>query len=496
MRALFATFFLFLSVIFAPVPLGAENVAVVMSSDAAAYQEGLEGFSEVVRHRIAGVQILEKNNPAGWQGQIKRLRSVIEPDVVFVIGTPALQAVAGEITNIPIVHTMVFNPFGAFSSPGKNVIGISMNPSAAQVISLLRELNPKYRRIGTMLDPSRSGPLSLQARSVFQKAGLQLVAREIRSVSDIGGALKSLENEIDVLWLWPDEQFLTDEILQRIFLFSFERKIPVLGLSERHNDMGALVSLSYNSVKDMGRQAGELANRLFEAGKPTVVSHITPRQLKLTVNFKTARKFGVKIPDSIVNRADNVVKAPVYRDGDWWIFRIKMPDSLGREQIELHQVFFRNGEFESDHPSFLAGGDQPGTPSFLPFASVYLKDPQRQWLHFPLTSGKMWSFHYLRRNLVGKTYFGTSAYAAAEVVGEAAELIQTQAGTFKTIQINRTDALNGVAYLTYFYSPRAKSVVKLKAEAITSVVSPPTRRLYELELIAYGNAASMAKEPR
>jgi hypothetical protein len=294
--------------------------------------------------------------------------------------------------------------------------------------------------------------------------------------------------------LWPDEQFLTEEILQRIFLFSFERKIPVLGLSERHNDMGALVSLSYNSVKDMGRQAGELANRLFEAGKPTVVPHIT--QLKLTVNFKTARKFGVKIPDSIVNRTDNVVKAPVYRDGDWWIFRIKMPDSLGREQIELHQVFFRNGEFESDNPSFLAGGDQPGTPSFLPFASVYLKDPQRQWLHFPLTSGKMWSFHYLRRNLVGKTYPGTSAYATAEVVGEAAELIQTQAGTFKTIQINRTDALNGVAYLTYFYSPRAKSVVKLKAEAITSVVSPPTRRLYELELIAYGNAASMAKETR
>jgi putative ABC transport system substrate-binding protein len=461
MKTLVANVFLFLSLVVAAVPAGAENIAVVMSSDAPAYNEALKGFRETTQHRIVSVQTL-KSDASTWRGEVQKLRSVVEPDLVFVIGTSALQAIAGEITNIPVVHAMVFNPLSVSSAAGKNIIGISMNPSAAQVISLIRELNPKYRRIGTMVDPSRSGPLFFQARSVFQKEGFQLVSREIRSASEIGGALKSFENEIDVLWLWPDEQFLTEEILQRIFLFSFERKIPVLGLSERHNDMGALVSLSYNSVKDMGRQAGELANRLFEAGKPTVVPHIT--QLKLTVNFKTARKFGVKIPDSIVNRTDNVVKAPVYRDGDWWIF--------------------------------LAGGDQPGTPSFLPFASVYLKDPQRQWLHFPLTSGKMWSFHYLRRNLVGKTYPGTSAYATAEVVGEAAELIQTQAGTFKTIQINRTDALNGVAYLTYFYSPRAKSVVKLKAEAITSVVSPPTRRLYELELIAYGNAASMAKETR
>jgi putative ABC transport system substrate-binding protein len=174
-------------------PLRAQNVAVVMSSDASAYQEALEGFKETTRHRIVGVQTL-KDNPASWHDEIKKLRSKIEPDLVFVIGTSALQAVAGEITNIPVVHAMAFNPFAVANSSAKNITSISMIPAVNQSISLLKELNPKYRRVGVMFDPNRSGPLFSQARTVAQKENLQLIAREIRSPGEIAGALKSLEN--------------------------------------------------------------------------------------------------------------------------------------------------------------------------------------------------------------------------------------------------------------------------------------------------------------
>src|SRR5262245_45099915 len=52
----------------------AENIAVVLSSDASAYQEALEGFREVLRHRIVSVQTL-KENSAGWSNDLKKLRS-------------------------------------------------------------------------------------------------------------------------------------------------------------------------------------------------------------------------------------------------------------------------------------------------------------------------------------------------------------------------------------------------------------------------------------
>jgi putative ABC transport system substrate-binding protein len=482
MKAMLTQILVILVLAVSVAPLRAQNVAVVMSSDASAYQEALEGFKETTRHRIVGVQTLTEN-PATWRDEIKKLRSTIEPDLVLVIGTSALQAVAGEITNIPIVHAMVFNPFGVANSSSKNIIGISMIPAVNQSISLLKELNPKYRRVGVIFDPIRSGPLFMQARGIAQKENIQLVAREIRSPGELAGALKSLENEIDVLWLWPDEGYLGDEILQRIFLFSFERKVPVLGLSERHTQMGAVLSLSYASAKDVGRQAGEVANRMLGEPKGPYLTVVAPRQTKLAVNLKTARKLDVAVPDSIIQRADNAVKAPLYQEGDWWLFRIKTLYPGGRSEVEDHRVTFKGGKFESEHPSFLTGGDLAGTPSFLPFASVFLNDPTRKWLDFPLLPGKSWRFSYPSASYTRSRRRWT--LAVAEVIGKASKPIQTTAGAFEAIEISRHDQLNPAAFSTYFYSPQTKSVVKLKAE-IDLTDPRSSGRQFELELVAYG----------
>jgi putative tryptophan/tyrosine transport system substrate-binding protein len=491
MQLLRPIFFILILLVTSFTPVRSAEIAVLMSSDAKVYADALEGFSEVVRDQTVTVQTLS-GHPDEQRDQLKKLRSVIEPDILFVIGTSALQAVAGEINHIPIVHAMVFNPFRILPNSGKNITGISMSPSAEQTIALLRELNPKYHRVGIMLDSSKSEPAFLQVRSVFQRRRLQLVARDIRSVSAIGGALKSLEDKIDILWLWPDETVLTDEVLQRIFLFSFTRKVPVLGLTERHTEMGALLSLSYGNAKDMGRQAGETIKRLLDHSKPAAASQITPRQLKLTVNFKTARKLDVPLPNTIIRRADNVVKAPVYRDGDWWVFRIEIIDASGAPKTEVHRVVYNQDRFETEDPSFLTGGDSPGTPTFLPFASVYLTDPAKKWLDFPLIPGKKWSFRYkqiaFRQSGTPRTEIGM-VYAHAEVIGKPPHLVKTAAGNFETVEIWRTEQVPNRAELTYFYSPQTQSVVKLRAEIFGG-------QQFQLELIAHGNAGHVASGSR
>jgi len=480
----------------------AEDIAIVLSSDANVYQEALEGFREVARHRILGVQTL-KNNPAEQRDALKQLRSIIEPDLVFVIGTPALQVISKDLANIPIVHAMVFNPFGNFPSGRKNVVGISMIPSASQLVSLIRELNPKYRRVGTMFDPSRGAALLQQTRTVFEQAGLRLIAREIRSAGEVGGALKSLEKEVDILWLWPDEEYLADDILHRIFLFSFDRKIPVLGLSERHTQMGALLSLGYGSAQDMGRQAAEVVNRLLDEGNTAGATYISPRQTKFTVNLKTARKLDAKIPEGLVQRADNAVKAPIYRDGDWWTFRTKRIYANGKSEVGNHRLTYKNGAFQTDDASFLRGEDIAMTPSFLPFATVHLTDPARRWLDFPLLPGRTWSFQYRRRSFnqeddLKPRYLGGSRVftwvdANAEVAGYRS--VVTPAGKFDALEINRWDILHRPVPLTYLYSPLSKSVIKLEAD-IEFRESQTGATRFEMELIAYGTEASAKKDSR
>jgi ABC-type uncharacterized transport system substrate-binding protein len=471
--------------------VGAENVAVVLSSDAAPYQEALDGFREVVRHRIASVQILEKNNPAGWQHQLTTLRSAIEPDLIFVIGTSALQLVSREIKNIPVVHALAFSALNDTITTNKNIYGITMIPSVGRAISLLKELNPKLRRVGTIYDPSRSGLLFSQARVAFQKDGLQLVGKETRSTGDVGAALKSLESDVEVLWLWPDERFLADDILERILLFSFERKIPVLGLSERHTEMGALLSLSYGSAKDMGRQAGEVSNSLLSDAKMVAMPLVTLRQVKLTVNLRTARRLDIEMPESIRHRADNAIKAPVYLDGDWWVFRIRIISYSGGIRESVGRVTYENGRFESEDPRLLTGGDTVGTAGFLPFATLHFTDPERKWLDFPLIPGKTWSFRYHRMR-IGRIASHSWSTAEAEVSGHALETIKTPSGNLPAIRIDRTDTVDGAGYLTYFYSPKTKSVVKVTGERSTGIYSIPSQTRYELDLLDYGHRDSAA----
>ena len=492
MKALFANVLVLLYLAAAAVEVRAADVVVVMSSEAEIYREALEGFRETISHRIVGVQNLKDNLTTG-RDEFKKLRATLKPEGIFAIGTPALQLVAAENPDVPIVHALVFNPFSALPSPGKNVTGVGMNPSANQVMSLIKELNPKMHRIGVLFDPSSSSQQFSQARLVAQKEGLQLVSREIRSSGEIAAALTSLENEIDALWLWPDERFLVDDVLQRIFLFSFERKIPVLGLSERHTQVGAVLSLSYASAKDMGRQAAAAANAIIAEKKSTVPAHIPLRQTKLTVNLKTARKLDVDVPESIISRADNAVKAPVYREGDWWVFRIKILSHSRSTLIQDHRVIYKNGNFNSEDPSFLAGGDEPSRPSIYPFPTVYFADPQRKWLDFPLLPGKTWSYRFLRTQFSrGPSAMQTYGYgtAVAEVMGQFPQMVQTAAGTFRAIEIQRQDSaikdssISRPTSLTYFYSPQTKSVIKSIAH---SSYRFPVGYQFELELIAYGN---------
>jgi hypothetical protein len=148
----------------------------------------------------------------------------------------------------------------------------------------------------------------------------------------------------------PDETILVTEVVQYMLLFSSRNKVPVLGLSEKQTQMGALLSLSYGSSRDMGRQAGEMANRILGGSKPARIPYTTPRQVKLTVNLRAAQKLGVEIPNRVLERADNAVKEPVYKDGDWWVFRVKTDDGNPPEE---YRVTYKNGKFESDAPDFL-----------------------------------------------------------------------------------------------------------------------------------------------
>jgi putative ABC transport system substrate-binding protein len=288
-------------------PVEAAKVVALKSADVDVYNEVLEGF----KSSFPGSAISEYDMEGDLQKGRKflaRLKSGSKPDLILAIGIWALQVAVEEIRDIPVVFAMVLNPTTVIGQEARNITGASMNVPIEQQIALLKKVSPQVRRIGVIYDPSKTGFLVRQAERIARDQGVRLVTKAIASSKDSFAALDAMQGEIDALWILPDLTALAPESVQYMLLFSFRNKIPLLGLSENQARMGALLGLSFESGRDIGSQAAELANGIL-SGKSAGELPITPaRKVRLTVNLKTAGKLGLQIPNEILEQADVLIR--------------------------------------------------------------------------------------------------------------------------------------------------------------------------------------------
>lgn len=296
-----------LSVAFMASPAAAARVAVLMSAKVAEYEDALRGFKEASPHQVVAIYDMDGDVDRGRKYLIE-IETKIKPDLIFAVGSWALQVVVSRPSSVPVVYAMVLNPPSIVGADGANVTGASMNIPVEQPLRLLKQLGPQIKRIGVIYSRARTGSLVRRAQVVAREEGLELVTREITSAKDVVSALESFQDGIDALWIVPDETVLSQAVIQQMLLFSYRRKIPVLGLSDRHAQMGALFALSFASGEDIGRQAGELAQTILGGRLAADVPYTNARKVFLTVNLKAAQKLGFDIPPAILGRATNVIQ--------------------------------------------------------------------------------------------------------------------------------------------------------------------------------------------
>lgn len=160
-------------------------------------------------------------------------------------------------------------------------------------------------------------------------------------------------------------------------------------------------------------------------------------------------------------------EAPVYKDGDWWVFKVKSNQFNGE-----YKITHKDGKFESEEPRLLDANV---------LVTVNLSSAEKKLLDFPLVPGKKWNFRvYTKSATAGRSGW---RYAEVEVIGPSPQLLETPGGKFKTMEIRRKDTfLSSQTDVVYFYSPEAKSVVKLSA--VSSSPQGGESRI-ESELIKY-----------
>ena len=230
-------------------------------------------------------------------------------DLVLAIGTPAAQAAAQAVTQIPVLFTAVTDPVSAqlvasADAPGGNVTGTSdMNPVAEQ-IGLIKQIKPEAASVGFLYS---SGEVNSQvqidlARAAAEDQGLSVQEKTITNTAELQQAAETLD--VDSLYVPTDNNVVSG--LATVVALCEDRRIPLIVAEGDSVRNGGVITYGIDYVK-LGRQTGEMAMRILRDGAdPATMAVETQSDLTVYVNESAASAMGVTIPADLLDGAEKV----------------------------------------------------------------------------------------------------------------------------------------------------------------------------------------------
>ncbi|AMV71418.1 ABC transporter substrate-binding protein [Desulfuromonas carbonis] len=225
------------------------------------------------------------------------------PQVIFVLGSRALNTIASEVADIPVVFGLVLSE--QLLPVNANVTGVVLDFPVATQLAWLQRLLPQARTIGVAYNPAENAARIADAREFARRSGLTLDAVPITSPRELPAALTTLARHADVLWGLSDQMVINTQTARSLLLFSFRNRIPFFGLSAAWVKAGALVALE-RDYQDIGRQCAELAQQVIAGASPASLPLQTPRKVLYTLNRRTAEQMKIEFPEKVLRAAQEV----------------------------------------------------------------------------------------------------------------------------------------------------------------------------------------------
>jgi putative tryptophan/tyrosine transport system substrate-binding protein len=281
------------------------RIVVLTSSRAAPYEEALAGFQQALRQQ--GLRaIFEVYSLEGDAHRIARVLQDVKQGgsaLLLTLGTAATQRARQDITSVPIIAGLVLNADEFKGVP--NISGVTLEFPVALQLEWLRRFLPTAKTIGVIYNPRENQQRIEAASRVAHDLGLKLESQPVSDTRELPTALETLARKIDVLWGVVDELVLTPQTAKHILLFSFQNRIPFVGLSTAWVKAGAFYALDWDYT-DLGKQCGEMALKVLQGTSIKALPPVVPRKVVYALNQKTARHMKVEIAEVLVDGAREV----------------------------------------------------------------------------------------------------------------------------------------------------------------------------------------------
>ena len=280
-----------------------------------------EGFFQGLRDLgyVEGKNILFEGR---WYGErTERLPALaaelvrLKVDVIVAGAAPAPEAAQRATSTIPIVFTSHPDPVGSglvssLARPGRNVTGLSSltRELVGKQLQLLKEALPGISRVALLSNPTvpSNALLAKEAEVAARSLKVQLQVLEARAPGDFASAFSAMRKDrAGALIVLTSSMFFAER--SRIAELAAQNRLPSLYGSKEWAEAGGLMTYG-TSPRESWRRAATYVDKILKGAKPGDLPIEQPTKFEVVINLKTAKALGLTIPQSLLQRADQVIE--------------------------------------------------------------------------------------------------------------------------------------------------------------------------------------------
>jgi putative ABC transport system substrate-binding protein len=240
----------------------------------------------------------------------------LNPDVIVIDGTATAKVVQAATNSVPIVFTLAADPVAdgvaaSMSRPGGNFTGLTFSVGyelAGKRIDLLKEVAPSVSRVAVLANPANptNAAYLVSARKSSNTLGLQIDAFEASTANDLSNVFATMMKwQADGLITLNDALFFSQR--NRISELAASRRIPAVYPESEFVRAGGLMAYG-PSLSDLFQRAASYVDKILKGARPADLPIEQPTKFELVFNLKTAKALGLKIPETFLIRADEVIE--------------------------------------------------------------------------------------------------------------------------------------------------------------------------------------------
>jgi putative ABC transport system substrate-binding protein len=240
----------------------------------------------------------------------------LKVDVIVTTGRIPTRAAKEATSTIPIVMTQDSDPVAngfvaSLARPGGNITGLStLSPElSGKQLELLREVVPKLSRVAVF--GTSTAPGNAQILRAVELAGgalkVQIQYLDVQSPKDIETAFRAAGKGRAEAVLMMVAGAVALPHRAKIIDLAVKSQLPAIHQNRGNVEAGGLMSYGPN-LTDLDKRAATYVDKILKGAKPADLPVEQPTKFELVINLKSAKQIGLTIPQSVLYRADKVIR--------------------------------------------------------------------------------------------------------------------------------------------------------------------------------------------